>query len=100
MNDFSIKEAMKEFLQVNNEHINISFWVIFDPQQGVLCTDGRIIGMVTGIFYSRKEAEEHLKLHQDSFSKQAKPVCMTGNIGGGKWRAQRENPPKKRRNDG
>lgn len=55
------------------------WWVIVDPKQMMKpdCFDV-MIGMITGPFFSRKEAEDFLSSHRYNYSKRAVVYCASG----------------------
>jgi hypothetical protein len=57
------------------------YWLIIDPRQNMnKNTDGvyNIAGMITGLFFSREEAEDYLKRTRYNFSK--KFSTFSGNL--------------------
>lgn len=57
------------------------YWVIIDPRQNFNTDDKGIynIGsMITGIWFSYKEAKDYLKSKHYNFSKNAKVFCFSG----------------------
>lgn len=65
----------------DNEATAYPFWAIVDPQQNFnINPQGvhNIASMITGIWFSRESAEEHLKQRHYHFSKNAKVYCFSG----------------------
>ncbi len=65
----------------NNESTESPYWLIIDPRQNfkVDCRGiHNIASMVTGPFFSRADAETHLKARRYAFSKNAKVFCHSG----------------------
>lgn len=65
----------------DNEHTESPWWLIIDPRQNFKTgPDGawNIINMITGPFFSREEAETHLKCRRHDFSKHACVFCHSG----------------------
>lgn len=79
---------MKITLEVSTETESTSspWWTIIDPKQNLrvdTSTDNQplhdIASMITGPFFSRKEAEDYLQGAKHHFSKNAKVFCHSGN---------------------
>lgn len=61
-----------------NEMTDSPYWLIIDPRQVFKCDVDLIAGMITGPFFSRKEAQDHLEARHYGFSKRAKVYCHSG----------------------
>lgn len=64
-----------------NEGTSYPFWIIIDPEQNFSkCNQGihNIASMITGVWLSREEAEEHLKARRYNFGINAKVYCHSG----------------------
>lgn len=61
-----------------NEGTDSPWWVIIDPKQMMKPDYHAVAQMVTGPFFSRVAAENHLKTRRYAFSSRAVVYCMTG----------------------
>lgn len=61
-----------------NEGTESPYWLILDPIQNMSCDIFQLAGQITGPFFSREEAEEHLKLRRYAFSHRAEVFCFSG----------------------
>lgn len=68
----------------HNEATDSPYWLIIDPRplrkSEILddCGVSAVASMVTGVFFSRAEAEAHLKSRHYAFGKYAKVWCNSG----------------------
>lgn len=65
----------------NHEGTSYPWWIIIDPRQNFnVDEDGvyNIAHMITGPFFSRKEAQSFLDSKRYNFSKNAKVYCHSG----------------------
>lgn len=74
---------MRIELDVSREHEDTAepWWIIINPQQNLRKGDSgvyAIANMITGPFFSRQEAQEHLQARRYAFSKDAKVFCHSG----------------------
>lgn len=72
-----------------NEGTDSPWWVIIDPRQMMSPDAGSVGDMVTGPFFSREDAQEHLEARSHAFTSRAVVYCMTGYWSGQykrKWR--------------
>ena len=72
---------MKIELEVSEEHEGTSapWWMIIDPSQMMRSDPATVaMGMVTGPFFSRKEAEDFLKATRYNFGKNPVVWCASG----------------------
>ncbi len=74
---------MKIELEVSekNEGTDSPWWMIINPRQNFRVDEEgihHIAAMITGPFFSREEAEAHLKLRRYAFSKHAEVYCNSG----------------------
>ncbi len=64
-----------------NEHTETPWWLIIDPKQN-LSTGSQgvyaIADMITGPFFSREEAQNHLESRRYAFGKNACVYCHSG----------------------
>ena len=61
-----------------NEATESPWWIIIDPRQMMKPDCFHVANMITGPFFSRKEAEDHLKYRRHAFSKRAVVYCHSG----------------------
>lgn len=54
------------------------YWIIIDPHQSFRCDPHDIASMITGIFFSRKDAADYLHGHRYNFGKHAVVYCHSG----------------------
>lgn len=71
---------MKIELEISedNEITRSPFWLIIDPKQNFKTNDDGVTNiafMITGLFFSRKEAETYLNAKHYNFGKGAKVWC-------------------------
>lgn len=65
-------------VSTKNECTASPYWLIIDPRQ-MMSPDCHIVaGMITGPFFSREEADLHLKVKRHRFSKRAVVYCHSG----------------------
>lgn len=72
---------MKIEIEVSDENEGTAepWWVIVDPKQMMKPDPYAVmIGMVTGPYFSRKEATEYLSNHRYNFSSRAVVYCASG----------------------
>ena len=79
-------KGMKIELEVSdkNEGTRSPYWVIIDPNQNFRVDHESIhfiASMITGLFFSREEAEEYLKRRRYAFTKNAVVYCHSGHHG-------------------
>lgn len=66
-------------VSIENEGTRSPWWVIVDPKQMMKPDCHEVmIGMITGPFFSRKDAQEHLESRPYRFSKRAVVYCASG----------------------
>lgn len=61
-----------------NEATSYPWWIIVDPRQSFRCNPHEIASMITGPFFSRKEAQDFLDATRYNFSKRAVVYCASG----------------------
>ena len=54
------------------------YWLILDPRQNMRASVDELASQITGPFFSRQEATEHLKARQHHFSQNAVVYCHSG----------------------
>lgn len=64
----------------NNEGTDCPYWLIIDPEQMLKPKASTVaMNMITGLFFSREEAEEELENRNNFYSKRAEVWCLSGN---------------------
>lgn len=71
---------MKITLEVSqdNEGTESPYWLILDPQQNMRCDIHWLASQITGPFFSRESAENHLKRRRYAFRAGARVYCHSG----------------------
>jgi hypothetical protein len=71
---------MKIELEVSdkNESTAAPYWLILDPHQNMKLDPHVMAGDITGPYFSREEAETHLKNRHYNFSSRAVVYCLSG----------------------
>jgi len=70
--------VIKLMVSEENENTAYPWWVIVDPRQSSWCNPHDIWSMITGPFFSRKEAQDYLNDHQHRFTQRAVVSCCSG----------------------
>ena len=81
----NIEEISKELKKQDPEGTAYPYWIIIDPRQNMDCNIHATASMISGIFFSRKEAQEYLDAKHYNFTDRAKVYCHSGHFSG-KWR--------------
>jgi hypothetical protein len=71
---------MKIELEISEDHEGTEspYWLILDPHQMLALNVNDLASMITGPFFSRKEAQDHLEARSYNFSEHAKVYCHSG----------------------
>lgn len=75
----AIEEITETLRGADNEATRCPYWMILDPRQMFRCNPHELAGMITGPFFSRKDAQDFLTLTRYNFSKYVVVYCMSGN---------------------
>ena len=70
-----ISETLKH---ANNEGTAEPYWLILDPSQNMSCDIYVLANQITGPFFSRKDAQEHLENRAYAYSSKARVFCHSG----------------------
>jgi hypothetical protein len=62
----------------DNEATESPYWLILDPKQNMNCDIHQLAGQITGPFFSRESAENHLKSRRYNYTKRAHVYCLSG----------------------
>ena len=71
-------DIIKTLSKADNECTESPYWLILDPRQMFRCNVHELASMITGPFFCREDAENHLKARRYAFSKHAKVYCHSG----------------------
>ena len=72
------RNVVIEFPMTGNEFTDSPYWMILDPRQMMKPDVYHLAGMVTGPFFSREEAQNHLSSRRYAFGKHAVVFCASG----------------------
>ena len=70
-----IKETLEN---ADVEYTESPYWLILDPRQMFRCDANELASMITGPFFSREDAKQHLDNRRYAFSKYAVVYCHSG----------------------
>jgi len=73
-----MKEIINTLKNSDNEGTRSPYWLILDPRQNMDCDIHYLANMITGPFFSRKDAQNYLDTTRYNFSKRAKVYCHSG----------------------
>jgi hypothetical protein len=73
-----MEEIINTLKNVDNECTESPYWLILDPKQNMDCNIHALASMITGPFFCREDAENHLIATKYNFSKRAKVYCNSG----------------------
>jgi len=73
-----MEKILEKLNNTDKESTAYPYWIIIDPRQNFRCDIHEIAGMITGIFFSRKDAQNFLDNKSYRFSKNAKVYCHSG----------------------
>lgn len=77
-----MKELKETLINVikgdKNEGTDSPYWLILDPKQNMSCDIYNLASQITGVFFSREDAQKHLTNRRYMFSKRAKVFCLSG----------------------
>jgi len=73
-----MKEICNILKNADNEGTNAPYWLILDPRQNMSCDVNVLASQITGIFFSREDAELCLKKRRHHYSERARVYCMSG----------------------
>ena len=74
----ALDEIIRTLKNANNEGTRAPYWLILDPQQNMSCNIHNLAGQITGPFFSRKDAVQHLERRRYAFSDRACVFCHSG----------------------
>lgn len=75
MTDLGVVETLKK---APNEGTDAPYWLILDPQQNMCADVFALANQITGPFFCREDAEEHLKSRRYAFGSKAVVYCHSG----------------------
>ena len=77
-----MKEAMLKITEtlktVDNEGTAAPFWVIIDPAQNLSRDAYNTMGQITGLWFSRADAQAYLEGHKYNYSNRVAVACLSG----------------------
>lgn len=73
-----MNEIIETLKNADNEHTAAPYWLILDPHQMFSLDIHYLASMITGPFFSREDAQNHLNVRKHNFSKHAKVYCHSG----------------------
>ena len=73
-----MKEIIETLEKANNEATDSPYWLILDPTQNMTCDVHQLAAQITGIFFCREDAEDHLSARRHAFSDRAIVFCHSG----------------------
>ena len=73
-----MEEIMNTLKKADNEATQSPYWLILDPQQNMKCDIHWLASQITGPFFCREDAENHLATRRYAFSARAKVYCLSG----------------------
>lgn len=76
--DKEIKEIINTLKKVDNESTESPYWLILDPQQNMSCGLHELAAQITGPFFSREDAADHLESRRHAFSSRVRVFCHSG----------------------
>jgi len=74
----TMKEIVATLQNAGNEGTESPYWLILDPRQMFRCDVHELASMITGPFFCRRDAEDHLQCRRYAFSKYASVYCNSG----------------------
>lgn len=74
-----INDIVDTLKNANNECTSAPYWFIVDPKQNMRCDYHIAASQITGIFFSREDAERFLKDTRYNFGNRAVVYCHSGN---------------------
>lgn len=76
--DDLMKDIIKTLKTAKVECTRAPYWLILDPVQNMSCDCHALANQITGPFFCRDDAENHLKTRRYAFSKRAVVYCLSG----------------------
>ena len=73
-----MNEIIETLRGADNEATESPYWLILDPKQNMRCNVHELAGQITGPFFSREDAQDHLRIRRHAFSKKAVVYCHSG----------------------
>ena len=64
--------------KADNEGTRAPYWIIIDPHQMLKPDVFDVASMITGVFFSREDAEKHLRLTRHNHTNRAVVFCLSG----------------------
>jgi len=73
-----MEDIIETLKKGNNEGTDSPYWLILDPSQNMTCDVHQLAAQITGVFFCRKDAEDHLSSRSHAFSDRAIVFCHSG----------------------
>jgi len=73
-----MKEILETLKNADNEATRAPYWLILDPDQNMSCDVYNLSSQITGLFFSREDAQEYLETKSYHFTKRAVVFCLSG----------------------
>jgi len=73
-----MSKEIKISISEENEGSCSPYWLILDPRQNMSANIHDLAAQITGPFFSRESAKQHLNSRRYAFGKRACVYCMSG----------------------
>jgi len=73
-----MKEITETLEKADNESTDSPYWLILDPKQNMACDVDMLASQITGPFFCREDAQDHLGARRHAFSDRAVVYCNSG----------------------
>ena len=73
-----MQEIMDTLKEADNEGTACPYWLILDPIQNMACSVDYLAHQITGPFFSREDAKDHMECRRHAFSSRAVVYCHSG----------------------
>ena len=74
----AIEDIKRTLSEADCECTESPYWLILDPRQNMCCGVYELASQITGPFFSRQDAQQHLDNRRHAFSNRAKVYCHSG----------------------
>ncbi|RLA59227.1 MAG: hypothetical protein DRQ78_10885 [Epsilonproteobacteria bacterium] len=74
----ALQEIQDTLQQADNEATASPYWLILDPSQNMSCDLYNLASQISGIFFSRQDAQDYLEARRHAFSSRARVFCHSG----------------------
>lgn len=73
-----MNKIIEKLKHCDSESTSFPYWIIIEPKQNMSLDIHYAASQITGIFFSRKDAQEFLDRTHYNFSKRARVYCHSG----------------------